>query len=156
MFGYELPGEHRVNNAVLGLPSDSQILRQMIDFTDDRYSIAPFLSKNKIREMKRAKQDGKPVHITKQPWGVWGPMMVTHYVHELKLEKYVQPLNAFYPITFRERDKLLRTRKTSPRYQRALFKKAVSKGHTDLAKPLGEHILKQNPNRAVRLGMRAL
>jgi len=52
--------------------------------------------------------------------------------------------------------KLLRTRKTSPRYQRELFKKAVDKGHKDLAKSLGEHILKQNPNRAVRLGMRAL
>jgi len=52
--------------------------------------------------------------------------------------------------------KLLRTRKTSPRYQRELFKKAVGKGHKDLARSMGEHILKQNPNRAVRLGMRAL
>lgn len=59
-------------------------------------------------------------------------------------------------LTSEEYYKLLRTRKTSPRYQRELFKKAVSKGHTDLAKSLGEHILKQNPNRAVRLGMRAL
>lgn len=59
-------------------------------------------------------------------------------------------------LTSEEYYKLLRTRKTSPRYQRELFKKAISKGHTDLAKSLGEHILKQNPNRAVRLGMRAL
>jgi len=47
VFGYELPGEHRVNNAVLGMPADSEILRQMIEFTDDRYSIAPFLPRKR-------------------------------------------------------------------------------------------------------------
>ena len=59
-------------------------------------------------------------------------------------------------LTSEEYYKLLRTRKNSPRYQRELFKKAVGKGHKDLARSMGEHILKQNPNRAVRLGMRAL
>lgn len=108
VFGYELPGEHRVNNAVLGLPSDSDALRQMLDFTSDRYSIAPFLPKKRKEEMRKKAEKGKPVHITEQPWGVWGPMMVTHYVHALGLEEHVQPLNAFYPITFRERFKFMR------------------------------------------------
>jgi len=108
VFGYELPGEHRVNNAVLGLPASSEVLRQMLRFTDDRYSIAPFLPKKRQAEMRRKADKGKPLHITEQPWGVWGPMMVTHYVHELGLEEHVQPLNAFYPITFRERHKFMR------------------------------------------------
>lgn len=108
VFGYELPGEHRVNNAVLGLPADSNALRQMLTFTDDRYSIAPFLPKKRQAEMRRKADKGKPVHITEQPWGIWGPMMVTHYVHALGLEEHVQPLNAFYPITFRERHKFMR------------------------------------------------
>ncbi|MEO3416145.1 hypothetical protein AAFO92_15950 [Roseovarius sp. CAU 1744] len=107
VFGYELPGEHRVNNAVLGLPSKSKILRQMLDFTEDRYSIAPFLPHKQREKMQILAERGKPVHVTQQPWGVWGPLMVTHYVHALKLEKYVQPLNAFYPITFRERSKFM-------------------------------------------------
>lgn len=111
VFGYELPGEHRINNAVLGLPADSEILRQMLDFTEDRYSIAPFLPKAQIRAMQKAARQGKPVHITKQAWGVWGPLMVTHYVHALKLEEHVQPLNAFYPITFRERNLFMRQAK---------------------------------------------
>ena len=51
---------------------------------------------------------------------------------------------------------MLRTRRTFPRYQRELFNRAVEKGHTALARALGEHILKQNPNRAVRMGMKAL
>ena len=108
VFGYELPGEHRVNNAVLGVPSDSELLRQMIEFTNDRYSIASFLPKKRQQTMRRMAKRGKPVHITEQPWGVWGPMMVTHYVHELGLEEHVQGLNAFYPVTFRERFKFMR------------------------------------------------
>jgi hypothetical protein len=52
---------------------------------------------------------------------------------------------------------ILRARKDSPRYQRELFKKAVNKGHPELAKSLGVHIMKKNPkNRAVRLGLREL
>ncbi len=108
VFGYELPGEHRVNNAVLGMPSDSEMLRQVLEFTDDRYSIAPFLPRKRQETMRKAAEKGKPVHITEQPWGVWGPMMVTHYVHALALQRHVQPLNAFYPITFRERFKFMR------------------------------------------------
>ncbi|PCJ74374.1 MAG: hypothetical protein COA53_10095 [Rhodobacteraceae bacterium] len=108
VFGYELPGEQRVNNAVLGLPADSEMLRQMIEFTNDRYSIASFLPRKRQQIMRKAAKAGNPVHITEQPWGVWGPMMVTHYVHALAMEKYVQPLNAFYPITFRERFKFMR------------------------------------------------
>ena len=31
VFGYELPGEHRVNNAVLGMPADSEMLRTLAE-----------------------------------------------------------------------------------------------------------------------------
>ena len=108
VFGFELPGEHRVNNAVLGMPADSEMLKQVLEFTEDRHSIAPFLPKKRQETMRKAAEKGKPVHITEQPWGVWGPMMVTHYVHSLALQRHVQPLNAFYPITFRERHKFMR------------------------------------------------
>ncbi|MGC1506268.1 MAG: hypothetical protein WA782_19275 [Sulfitobacter sp.] len=108
VFGYELPGEHRVNNAVLGMPPDSEMLRQMIEFTDDRFSVAPFLPRQRQEKLRQMAAKGKPVHVSEQPWGVWGPMMVTHYVHHLKLTEHVLPLDAFYPITFRERTKFMR------------------------------------------------
>ncbi|MGX0974684.1 hypothetical protein ACSSVY_000380 [Roseovarius sp. MBR-51] len=108
VFGYELPGEHRVNNAVLGLPADSEMLARMLEFTSDRYAIAPFLPRKRQEMMRKQADKGKPVHVSQQPWGVWGPMMVTHYVHALGLEAHVQPLNAFYPITFPERFKFMR------------------------------------------------
>ena len=108
VLGFELPGEHRVNNAVLGLPADSEMLHQMLDFTADRHSIAPFLPKKRQERMKKARAAGKPEHVSQQPWGVWGPLMVTHYIHALGLTGHVQPLNAFYPITFRDRTKFMR------------------------------------------------
>lgn len=108
VFGFELPGENRVNNAVLGLPADSEMLRRMLEFTEDRYSIAPFLPRGKQAEMRKLAKAGTPVHVSEQPWGVWGPMMVTHYVHALGLQDKVQPLEAFYPVTFPERTKFLR------------------------------------------------
>ncbi len=108
VMGFELPGEHRVNNAILGLPHDSDILAQMLEFTEDRHSIAPFLPPKKRREYQAAADAGTPVHISQQPWGVWGPQMVTHYVHALGLQDKVQPLDAFYPITFRERTDFLK------------------------------------------------
>lgn len=108
VMGFELPGEHRVNNAVLGLPHDSELLAQMLEFTSDRYSIAPFLPKKRQAKMRKAADKGEPVHVSQQRWGVWGPLMVTHYVHALGLRDKVQPLNAFYPITFRDRTKFLR------------------------------------------------
>ena len=108
VLGFELPGEHRVNNAVLGLPHDSEMLAQMLEFTENRYSIAPFLPQKKQDAFRKAAIKGKPVHVSQQPWGVWGPLMVTHYVHALDLTDKTQPLDAFYPITFRERHKFMR------------------------------------------------
>ncbi|MCL3881578.1 hypothetical protein [Marivita sp. GX14005] len=144
VMGYELPGEHRVNNAVLGLPADSEMLLQMLAFTEDRYSIAPFLPKKRQAEMRRMAAKGKPVHVSGQPWGVWGPMMVTHYVHALGLEDKVQPLNAFYPITFRERLRFLRrseivegllTPETTALHLWASNKRELGKRHDGLPPP---------------------
>ncbi|MGD9919208.1 MAG: hypothetical protein AB7U46_14420 [Paenirhodobacter sp.] len=109
VMGYELPDSDRVNNAVLGLPADSAILREMIAFTDDRFAIPPFLKPKLQEEYRAAAAAGSPVHVTQQPWGVWGPMMVTHFVRKLGLAAEVQPMEAFYPIPFPERTMMIRS-----------------------------------------------
>ncbi|WP_273524022.1 hypothetical protein [Rhodosalinus sediminis] len=108
VMGFELPGEYRVNNAVLGLPADSLMLNDMLAFTEDRYSIAPFLPRKKQKEFRAARDAGTPVHVSHQPWGVWGPMMVTHFAHLHGLTDKVQPMDAFYPVSFRECELFLR------------------------------------------------
>lgn len=108
VLGFELPGGHRVNNAVLGLPAGGALLQAMLDYTAHVHAIPPFV-KGKLQDSYRtAAAAGQPVHVSQQPWGVWGPMMVTHFTHELGLAEEVQPLDAFYPITFPDRLKFLR------------------------------------------------
>ena len=115
VLGFELPGNHRVNNAVLGLPAHGALLQALLAYTQNVYAIPPFV-KGKLRDSYRsAMAAGQPVHVSQQPWGVWGPMLVTHFTHALGLEEQVQPLEAFYPIPFPERLKFLRAAEVAER-----------------------------------------
>jgi len=108
VLGFELPGGKRVNNAVLGLPVNSPILNDMLSFMQDRHAIPPFLKPAQQAAYRAAAAAGTPVHVSQQPWGVWGPMMVTHFAHKHQILDQVQPLDAFYPIPFPDRLKFLR------------------------------------------------
>ncbi len=108
VLGYELPGVKRVNNAVLGLPVGSPILDDMLGFMENRHAIPPFLKPSQQEEYRAAAAAGTPVHVSQQPWGVWGPLMVTHFAHKHRILDQVQPLDAFYPIPFPDRLKFLR------------------------------------------------
>lgn len=108
VMGFELPGGVRVNNAVLGLPADGALLRAMLEYTSDVHAIPPFVKGRLQDDYRAAAKRGEPVPVSQQPWGVWGPMMITHFTHDLGLADKVQPLDAFYPITFPDRLKFLR------------------------------------------------
>jgi hypothetical protein len=111
VMGYELPGETRVNNAVLGLPADSAILADILAFMSDRFAIPDFVKPSLRAEYAAAKAAGNPVHVSRQPWGVWGPMMISHFVAKHGLRGEVQPMDAFYPIPFPERTRMIRKAK---------------------------------------------
>ncbi|MDP1667685.1 hypothetical protein [Phaeovulum sp.] len=113
VMGFELPGETRVNNAVLGLPADSAILADILDFMSDRAAIPEFVKPALRAEYQAAKAAGRPVHVSQQPWGVWGPMMISHFVAKHRLKAEVQPLDAYYPITFPDRTKFLKAEKVA-------------------------------------------
>jgi hypothetical protein len=108
VMGFELPGGHRVNNAVLGMPADSPLMKALLEFTSDPFAIPPFLSAAQTNTYRAAAAKGAPVHVSQQPWGVWGPLMITHFVHALGLAGKVMPLEAFYPVTFPDRLMFLR------------------------------------------------
>ncbi|HSF63456.1 MAG TPA: hypothetical protein VLA78_03655, partial [Paracoccaceae bacterium] len=52
--------------------------------------------------------------------------------------------------------RLIRARRSFPRYQRELFRRAVARGHLDLARRLGRWVLTRGDNRAIRKAMAAL
>ncbi len=147
VLGFELHKTDRINNAILGLPHDSDLLNDMIEFTDDRTSIAPFLPPKLKAQYKAQAKAGEPVHITQQPWGVWGPMMVSYFTKKHKLLDKVQPVEAFYPVTFRQRGafmkppkraKALITKETTLLHLWASNKRPIGNGHDGLP-PLGSY-----------------
>ncbi|WP_149139592.1 hypothetical protein [Gemmobacter caeruleus] len=108
VMGFELPGNRRINNAVLGLPADSDLLRAMLDFTADLYPKPDFLPKEDHEACLAAAAAGTPLHVSQLTWGVWGPLMVTHFAHKLGLADKALPLPAFYPVPFPRRLEFLR------------------------------------------------
>lgn len=108
VMGFELPGETRVNNAVLALPPDHPMLAEMLDFTADPFAIPPFLRRAPREELEEAAARGEPVHVSQMPWGTWGPLMVTHFAAKHGIGRRIQPVEAFYPVTFPDRLQFLR------------------------------------------------
>lgn len=107
-FGWEKPG--LVCNAVLRLPKDSGTLRGLLEFFEDQYAIAPWLKPWQQKELQAQKDLGTPVHMTEQNWGFTGPASVTHFLMETGEIEHAQPEQAFYPISFPDRNKMIKSR----------------------------------------------
>lgn len=108
VFGWEKPG--LICNAVLGLPKTSPALKALLAFFEDEYAIAPWLKPWQQRALSEAKEAGRPVHMTAQDWGFTGPASVTWYLEETKESKYAEPEAVFYPVSFKDRNKMIQKR----------------------------------------------
>ncbi len=97
-----------INGGVLGLPADCETLGRLLDFTSDEYSIPTYYGKEYEDELIAAKEAGAPVHVSEQPWGVWGPHAITHFLRETGEMKYALPQEALYPFTFKDRRNMLK------------------------------------------------
>jgi hypothetical protein len=112
-YGWE--STKHINGGVLGLPPDSDALRELLEFTSDEFAIPTWYSDEYTRELRDAAEAGNPVHASEQPWGVWGPHAVTHFLHKTGEHKYALPQEGLYPFTYRDRRKMLkRNFDTSP------------------------------------------
>ncbi|WP_339107545.1 hypothetical protein [Thioclava sp. GXIMD4216] len=95
-----------VNGGVLGLPQDSEALGRLIEFTNDEYAIPTWYGDDYTRELEAARDRGEPVHAGDQPWGVWGPHGLTHFLKETGEIKHAMPQEALYPIDYKWRAKM--------------------------------------------------
>ncbi len=100
--------EHHVNNGVLGLPPDSDTLRELIDFTSDEYAIPEWLPAAERRRLEEAKDAGSPVGVGDQAWGAWGPRALSWFLHKTGEIRFSLPRAALYPISFKDRRLLVR------------------------------------------------
>ncbi|WP_245306358.1 hypothetical protein [Roseovarius aestuariivivens] len=107
-FGWESP--HHINGGVLGLPSDSDALAGLMEMTEDEFGIPEWFPDEDKTELQRQMDAGTPVHVSEMRWGVWGPQAVTHHLHKTGEAKYAFPVEGLYPVSFRDRRLLMRTR----------------------------------------------
>lgn len=98
LFGRE--DETLINNAALFLPAASPVLEGLIAFTCDDFAIPPFLpAKERLRLVLR-KWSGRPRHVCRMPWGVFGPMALTHFVETHGLTGEAEGREVFYPVPY--------------------------------------------------------
>ncbi|SHI59075.1 hypothetical protein SAMN05444000_10239 [Shimia gijangensis] len=106
-FGWE--SSKHINGGVLGLPSDSEALGQLLEMTEDEYGIPEWFTEQERDRLKILKDQGNPVHVGDMVWGVWGPHAVTHYLQKTGEAKYAFPVEGLYPMSFRNRQQLMRS-----------------------------------------------
>lgn len=105
-FGWE--SDKHVNGGVLGLPADSAALVELLEFTADEFAIPGWYGATYRAELEAARDAGRPVHVGDQPWGVWGPHALTHFLEKTGEIRHALPQVALYPFLFSERALMLR------------------------------------------------
>tara|TARA_R100000935_G_scaffold35531_1_gene56260 strand:- start:1208 stop:4474 length:3267 start_codon:yes stop_codon:yes gene_type:complete len=106
IFGWEKKN-HIVCNAVFGLPKFSRTLDRLNAFCRDEHPIPPWLNDSDKEDLRRAAHAGNPVHVSELKWGVWGPSAVTHFLKETGEIDNAMPVEAFYPVSFKDRRDLI-------------------------------------------------
>ncbi len=105
-YGWE--SKTHINGGVLGLPQDSETLAALLEYTNDEYAIPEWYGKEYRAELEAAKEAGKPLHAGEQPWGVWGPHAITHFLKKTGEARYALPPEGLYPFHFKRRLMMLR------------------------------------------------
>lgn len=99
--------DNKINGAVLALPENSAVLRNLLKAAYDPYFIPPWYSKSKKFRFKLKKILGLSRHISEMPWGVIGPEAITYYFKKNNLLSFVKPMDYYYPIHYQCVSKLL-------------------------------------------------
>lgn len=108
VLGHDLAEGDRVGVSVLGLPVQSPILAELVGIMSDPFAIPPHLDARLRADYEAAKAAGDPVHVSRQPAGVWGQALLSHLVGTHRLKGKVQPVDAFYPLGPSRRRAVLR------------------------------------------------
>ena len=108
VFGLEKP--HLVCNAVMRLPENSATLKGLLDFVADPYAIGAWLKSAQQDTLRAARDRGEPVHFSEQEWGLTGPAALSHFLKQTGEWDHALSQQAFYPISFKNRNKMILSR----------------------------------------------
>ncbi|MCE5972291.1 glycosyltransferase family 2 protein [Sinirhodobacter sp. WL0062] len=104
---YAFQDEQNIASGVLALPHSSIALAELLASTEDPTAIPEWLPKRQRIALEAAQAAGKSVHVANMPWGAWGPTAVTHFLRKTGEVENALPSNVLYPISFRDRGKML-------------------------------------------------
>jgi mannosyltransferase OCH1-like enzyme len=100
VFGYQ--DDRVINGAILKLPSDSLVLRDLERLFEKRVFTPPWYSRREqLKQYARAVL-GRPYGIRHAPWGSAGPTAITWYVRQHDLTRHAEPPEVFYPVHWRD------------------------------------------------------
>jgi hypothetical protein len=105
-YGWE--SKKHVNGGVLGLPQDSATLQALLSFTSDINAIPTWYGEEETARYRAAAAAGTPIPASEQPWGVWGPHAITHFLAETGEIAHALPRVALYPFLYKDRRLMLR------------------------------------------------
>ena len=98
IFGWE--SDDLICNAILKIPAKSPLLQKVLEASENKYFIPPWLKSSKKNKLIIRKKLGFPVHVALQPWGVIGPQLITHYIRDLNLVDHASSIDKFYSLHF--------------------------------------------------------
>jgi len=101
-FPKEFAWGNQINNAILALPQSSPTLNHLTEFCEDEYPIPPFYPLRWKAKLHFMSAIGKPVHVSYQKWGVWGPHALSYFVRKNGKEDYAVNSQLFYPISMED------------------------------------------------------
>jgi hypothetical protein len=98
IFGWE--DEKLINNAIMRLPPNAPVLRDLVRHITARVPIDPRWGWHKKAWQVVRGFIGRPIPLGKMEWGVAGPDALTHFGRRYDLAKLAQPIEVFYPVPY--------------------------------------------------------
>jgi len=104
---FGLQDDDEINGAVLKLPADSPMLRDLSAIFERKVFAPPWYSRRtRVRQHVKAWLK-RPADLAHAPWGSAGPTAITWYARRHGLAGLAQPQDVFYPVHWRDVGRLL-------------------------------------------------
>ena len=91
-----------INNAILGLPSDSACLKQLASLCRSDVVVPPHWSRTQKMYQRVRAMVGAHTPMQDLEWGAIGPFALTHFIGDFNLFHKCQSADVFYPVPWQQ------------------------------------------------------
>ncbi|MEA3062157.1 MAG: hypothetical protein QOJ94_1938 [Sphingomonadales bacterium] len=94
--------ETSINNAVLSIPAESQMLRELVSLISKTPFFAPWWDEAQRRHQEEAVQREAGLALSDLPWATTGPRLVTYLAIKHGVAGFALPSDVFYPVHWQD------------------------------------------------------